>query len=236
MEHVALVLRYSNRRSVPICRHIEWRYRMLAAIIFSLSYSFSSCLMHSHAARRAPSYSVVSSVTIIVHINSNFVCYCAVRHTKYLNCCIGFAVFRCLLMYSLLLVWFPTNRVVLLSSDYVLYLLNIVTSNYVATFQVLTAVWLKIPVFWHMTSCIYQSIRRNIFRFTQEPLLVETISSQCAFWFSVDLSYPFLVPLSVCVKCTCCYSHSVQSVWTLCTLHTLLRLCLSHVFFVIRKQ
>lgn len=89
MEHVVPSLRCSNSCSVHISMHIEWRYRMLSAII--LRFRIPSipvwCTVTQHPARRAPSRSVVSTLTIIVHINSNCVCYCTSHQIFELPCC-----------------------------------------------------------------------------------------------------------------------------------------------------
>jgi len=119
MEHVVPVLRYSNRRSVHISRHIEWRYRMLSAIIFR--FRIRSVLVWCTVTLYAVHHHILLFLPWLWWCTLIVILCVSVRHTKHLNWCIGSTAFRSLLMYSLL-VWFPTNSVVFLSSDYVSYL------------------------------------------------------------------------------------------------------------------
>ena len=117
MEHVVPVLRYSNWCSVHIARHIEWSYRMPSTIIFR--FRISSVLVWCTVTLHAVHHHILLFLSWLSSCALIVILCVTVRHTKYFNCCIGYAVFRSLLMYSPF-VWSATNSVVFLSSDYVL--------------------------------------------------------------------------------------------------------------------
>ena len=137
---------------------------MPSVVIFSFCIFLQSLLhvqwlAYSHPARRAPSFTV-SFLSIVVHIDIYFVCYCTKEPKIWTNVFVLLS-FELVRYRTVCLYDFPPAT----SSSFVSLCFKS-DVMFVATFQVLTAVWLKMPVFWHMASCVYQSIRRNIFRFT----------------------------------------------------------------------